>query len=71
MPCVDVYAEAVVISIHVFTIKTNQLTGNVYNHSEVTIKAKEDTRSCYAKYVFLLGKNQQRDQEPSPFGPFY
>ena len=36
--------------------KTNQLTGNVYNDSEVTIKVKEDKRSYYAKYVFLLGK---------------
>ena len=36
--------------------KTNQLTGNVYNDCEVTIKVKEDVRSCYAKYVFLLGK---------------
>ena len=36
--------------------KTNQLNGNVYNDSEVTIKVKEDIRSCYAKYVFLLGK---------------
>ena len=36
--------------------KTNQLTRNVYNDSEVTIKVKEDIRSCYAKYVFLLGK---------------
>ena len=37
--------------------KTNQLTGNVYNDSEVTIKVKEDIRSCYAKYVSgLLGK---------------
>ena len=36
--------------------KTNQLTGNVYNDSEETIKVKEDIRSCYAKYVFLLGK---------------
>ena len=36
--------------------KTNQLTGNVYNDSEVTIKVKEDVRSCYAKYVFLPGK---------------
>ena len=35
---------------------TNQLTGNVYNDSEVTIKVKEDIRSCYAKYVFFLGK---------------
>ena len=48
MPYVDVYTEAVVIS--------NQLTGNVYNGSEVTIKVKEGIRSCYAKYVFLLGK---------------
>ena len=36
--------------------KTNQLTGNVYNDSEVTIKVKEDIRSRYAKYVVLLGK---------------
>ena len=36
--------------------KTDQLTGNVYNDSEVTIKVKEDIRSCYAKYVFFLGK---------------
>ena len=36
--------------------KTNQLTGNVYNDSEVAIKVKEDIRSCYANYVFLLGK---------------
>ena len=36
--------------------KTNQLTGNVYNDSEVRIKVKEDIISCYAKYVFLLGK---------------
>ena len=36
--------------------KTNQLTGNVYNDSEVRIKVKEDIRSCNAKYVFLLGK---------------
>ena len=33
-----------------------QLTGNVYNDSKVTIKVREDKRSCYAKYVFLLGK---------------
>ena len=26
------------------------------NDSEVTIKVKEDIRSCYTKYVFLLGK---------------
>ena len=50
MPYVVDYAEAVVISI---CIKTNQLIGKVYNHSEVTIKVKEDIRSCYAKYVFL------------------
>ena len=53
MPYVDVYTEAVVISIR---IKQINLTGNVYNDSEVTIKVKEDIRSCYAKYVFLLGK---------------
>ena len=47
MPYVDVYTEAVVISIH----KTNQLTRNVYNDSEITVKVKEDIRSCYAKYV--------------------
>ena len=35
--------------------KTNQLTGNIHD-CEVTIKTKEDTRSCYAKFVFLLGK---------------
>ena len=32
------------------------MTGSVYNDSEVTINAKEDIRSCYTKYVFLLGK---------------
>ena len=32
------------------------MTGNVYNDSEVTIKVKEDIRSCYTKYIFLLGK---------------
>ena len=37
------------------------------NDSEVTIKVKEDLRSRYAKYVFFLGKNKQRDREPSPF----
>ena len=38
--------------------KTMQLTGNVYNDSDskVTIKVKEDIRSCYTKYVFFLGK---------------
>ena len=36
--------------------KTNQLIGNAYNDSEVTIKVKEDIISCYAKYVFSLGK---------------
>ena len=36
--------------------KANQLTENVYNDSEITIKLKEDTRSFYAKNVFLLGK---------------
>ena len=36
--------------------KTNQLSGNVYNDSKVTIKVREDKRSYYAKYVFLLGK---------------
>ena len=36
--------------------KTNQLTGNVYNDSEATIKVNEDKRCYYAKYVFLLGK---------------
>ena len=33
--------------------KKKQLTGNVHNDSEVTIKVKEDTRSHYAKYVFF------------------
>ena len=46
--------------------KTNQSTGSVYNDSEVTIKVKEDIRSCNAKY-----DKQQRGREPSPFGPFY
>ena len=41
---------------HFNMYKTNQLTGNVYNDSEVTVKVKEDIRSCYAKYVFLLGE---------------
>ena len=40
------------------------------NDSEVTIIVKEDLRSRYAKYVFLLGKNKQRDHEPSPFWAF-
>ena len=44
--------------------KTNQLTGNVYNDSEVTVKVNEDI--CYAKY----DKQQQRGRDPSPFGPF-
>ena len=51
--------------------KANQLSVNVYNDPEVTVKVKEDIRSCYAKYIFLLGKITQRDREPSPFGPFY
>ena len=33
--------------------KKKQLTENVHNDSEVTIKVKEDTRSHYAKYVFF------------------
>ena len=37
--------------------ETNQSTGNIYNNSVwITIKVKEDIRSCYVKYVFLLGK---------------
>lgn len=54
MSCEDVYAEAVVISMFKggdILDKTNQLTGNVYNDSVVTIKVKEGTRSRYAKYV--------------------
>ena len=51
--------------------KTNQLTGNVYDDSEVTIKVKEDIRSCYAKYVFLLGKINNVIVSQVPFGPFY
>ena len=50
--------------------KTNQLTGNVYNDSEVTIKVKEDIRSYYAK-SFLARKDKQCDREPSPIGPVY
>ena len=50
--------------------KTNQLTGNVYNDSEVTINVEEDI--SYAKFLcFLARKDQQRDREPSPFGPLY
>ena len=52
-PYEDVYTDGVVISI---CIKQIQLTGNVYSDSEVTIKVKEDIRSCYAKFFFLLGK---------------
>ena len=44
--------------------KTNELTGNVYNDSEVTIKVKEDTRFCYAR------KDKQRDREPTSFWAF-
>ena len=51
--------------------KTNQLTGNVYNDSEVTIKVKEGIRSCYAKYVFLRGKINNVIASLRPFGPFY
>ena len=50
--------------------KTNQLTGHVYNDSEVTIKVKEDTRFCYAKNVFLLGKINNVIVSLRPFGPF-
>ena len=39
-----------------YGIKKNQLTRNVYNDSEVTIKVKEVIRSRYAKYVFLQGR---------------
>ena len=52
-----------------FVYKTNQLTGNVYNDSEVTIKVKEDTRFCYAKNVFLLGKINNVIVSLRPFGP--
>ena len=52
-----------------FMYKTNQLTGNVYNDSEVTIKVKEDTRFCYAKNVFLLGKINNVIVSLRPFGP--
>ena len=52
--------------------KTNQLTRNVYDDSEVTIKVKEDIRSCYAKYVSgLLGKINNVIVSQVPFGPFY
>ena len=51
--------------------KTNQLTGNVYNDSEVTIKViKYKILRC--KVCFLARKDKQRDRgEPSPFEPFY
>ena len=48
MSCLDVYTEAVVISMFKggdILYKANQLTGYVYNDS-----VKEDSRSCYAKY---------------------
>ena len=41
------------------------------NDSEVTIKVKEDLRSRYAKYVFLLGKNNSVIMSLVLFGPFY
>ena len=50
--------------------KANQLSVNVYNDSEVTVKVKEDIRSCYAKYIFLLGKITQRDRELVLLGLF-
>ena len=50
--------------------KTNQLTGHVYNDSEVKIKVKEDTRFFYAKNVFLARKDKQRDREPTSFWAF-
>ena len=68
MPDVDVCTEAVVISICI--LKTNQLTGNVYNDSEVTIKVKEDIRSYYAKYVFLLGNINSVTVSQVLLGPF-
>ena len=52
-----------------FMYKTNELTGNVYNDSEVTIKVKEDTRFCYAKNVFFLGKINNVIVSLRPFGP--
>ena len=54
MSYLNVYTEAVVISMFKggdILDKTNQLTGKVNNHSVVTIKVKEGTRSRYAKYV--------------------
>ena len=39
-----------------YVLKKKTVDRNVHNDSEVTIKVKEDTRSHYAKYVFLLGK---------------
>ena len=39
-----------------YGIKKNQLTRNVYNDSDLTIKVKEVIRSRYAKYVFLQGR---------------
>ena len=71
MSHLDVYTQAVVISM--FTEegdvldKRNQLTGNVYNDSVVTIKVKEDTRFRSAKNVNFgrQRKDEKRDREPS------
>ena len=66
----DVYTEAVVISMFKggdILDKTNQLIGNVYNDSVVTIKVKEGTRSRYAKYVNFgrPRKDKKRNRERS------
>ena len=53
--------------------KSNQLTGNVYNDSKVTINEwkKISDLAMLCKVCFLARKDKQRDREPSPFGPFY
>ena len=54
MPYVDVYKEDVVVSICIKQINWPKMFTKIPRY--ITIKVKEDIRSCYAKYVFLLGK---------------
>ena len=52
--------------------KTNQLTENVYNDSEVhNNKGERRYKILLCKVCFLGRKEKQRDRESSPFGPFY
>ena len=52
--------------------KTNQLTENVYNDSEVhNNKGERRYKILLCKVCFLARKDKQRDRETSPFGPFY